>query len=100
MGADTACPSRDVGLAKSRLQHIPIAAAINLVCIGVWLTGVRLYVVWNRHVLTTVATVMTEETSAAQDRVDEGDLKRISDEFGLGDVRNVAFLVDGLMNRN
>jgi Ser/Thr protein kinase RdoA (MazF antagonist) len=51
-------------------------------------------------VLTTVATVMTDETSAARDLVDEGDLKRIGDEFGLGDVRNVAFLVDGIMNRN
>lgn len=54
--------------------------------------------------LTTVVAVMTDGASAAQsafqDGPDAGDLKRVEDEFGLGEVQDATFLADGLMNRN
>jgi homoserine kinase type II len=43
----------------------------------------------------------TSETRiAAQVKLDAGDLLRIRDAFGLGEVKHSVFLADGLMNRN
>ncbi|GAA2398659.1 phosphotransferase [Actinomadura vinacea] len=58
----------------------------------------------NQVALITVVAVMADGTQPAhrtlQDAPDPGDLKRVAEEFGLGNVRDALFLANGRRNRS